>query len=80
VLIIKRRERNFPPFFYELKFLIIFASNKTETDMILINQNKLEPSAFSNPDHPMHAYALEYEKGLKALNKRFPKGEIEFRK
>lgn len=47
--------------------------------MLLIQKNKLTPSALKNPDDPMHIYALEFDKGVKVLNKRFPEGKITFK-
>ena len=46
--------------------------------MILVNQNKLESDAYTNEANPMHVYAVEVERGLKELRKRFPEGKIKF--
>jgi hypothetical protein len=46
--------------------------------MILINQLKLDASAFKDETHPMHQYAIEYERGMKELKKKFPDGKIRF--
>lgn len=46
--------------------------------MILVNQQRLEPSAFTDDKHPMHQYAIEYERGIKELKKKYPTGKIKF--
>lgn len=47
--------------------------------MILVNQRQLNvASASRDKDDEMYVYAMEYEKGLKELRKRFPEGTITF--
>jgi hypothetical protein len=46
--------------------------------MLIINQEKLTAEALSNESHPLHAYAVEVDRGLKELRKRFPDGHITF--
>lgn len=45
---------------------------------ILINQKQLEVGeALNNPNHPMHVYAVEYDRGLKEMRDNYGK-EIKF--
>jgi hypothetical protein len=46
--------------------------------MLLIDKSRLMPNSGKNPDDPMHVYAVQYERGLKEIKKRFPEGEITF--
>lgn len=39
--------------------------------MILINSKPLEKIALQDSNHPMHSYALEYDKGMKDLRDKF---------
>ena len=47
--------------------------------MLIINYKRLDfDEAFSKKDHPMHAYAVEYNEGITELRKRYPEGTVRF--
>jgi hypothetical protein len=47
--------------------------------MIIVNFNRLfVAEALQDDKHPMHVYAVEYDKGLKELRKKYPEGTVTF--
>ena len=47
--------------------------------MLLINQQRLLfDQSFKDEDDPMHAYAVEYDEGIRKLRKKYPEGYIKF--
>ena len=48
--------------------------------MLIVNYSRLNiAEALNNETHPMHVYAVEYDKGLKELNRKYPEGTITFK-
>jgi len=48
--------------------------------MLIVNFNRLfVAEALQNETHPMHVFAVEYDKGLKELRRKYPEGTITFK-